>query len=115
MGIRLTNVCLNSCGRTEGDRSMRISERIRGTIRRISQEMDFYRSVLKHPRTPRVSRILLGAAIAYAVSPIDLIPDFIPVIGLLDDLLLLPVLIWLAFRLIPRDVVDECRNRQSPP
>jgi uncharacterized membrane protein YkvA (DUF1232 family) len=81
-------------------------------IKRFSQEIAFYRLVLKHPRTPRASRFLLGAAITYAVSPIDLIPDFIPVIGHLDDVIVLPVLIWLALRLIPKDVIAECRNRQ---
>ena len=69
--------------------------------------------MLKHPLTPRASRVFLGAAIAYAVSPIDLIPDFIPVIGLLDDVIVLPALIWLALRLIPRDVIADCRNRQK--
>jgi len=50
---------------------------------------------------------LLGGALAYAVSPIDLIPDFIPVIGHLDDLIVLPLLVWLAFRVIPRELVQE--------
>jgi uncharacterized membrane protein YkvA (DUF1232 family) len=75
-------------------------------------EIAFYRLVLKHPRTPRAARFLLAAAIAYAVSPIDLIPDFIPVLGHLDDVIILPVLIWLALRLIPKDVMIECRNQQ---
>lgn len=90
---------------------MRMSERLRRMLARVSQEMDFYKAVLKHPRTPRASRILLGAALAYAVSPIDLIPDFIPVVGYFDDLLVLPTLIWLAFRLVPNDVVKECREQ----
>lgn len=82
-------------------------------IKRFSQEIEFYRLVLKHPLTPRASRVFLAAAIAYAVSPIDLIPDFIPVIGHLDDLIVLPALIWLALRLIPKDVIADCRNRQK--
>jgi uncharacterized membrane protein YkvA (DUF1232 family) len=82
-------------------------------VKRLSQEIAFYRRVLKHPRTPRTSRILLGAAIAYAVSPIDLIPDFIPVIGHLDDAIILPLLIWLALRRIPADVIAECRSVQQ--
>jgi uncharacterized membrane protein YkvA (DUF1232 family) len=47
--------------------------------------------------------------VAYALSPIDLIPDFIPVLGYVDDVLLLPVLIWLAVRTLPAHVLDECR------
>ena len=76
-------------------------------------EVEFYRRVLRHPRTPKLSKILLGAAIAYAVSPIDLIPDFIPVVGHLDDLVILPLLIWIAVRLIPKSVIAECRQAKE--
>lgn len=92
---------------------MKVIERARAIVKRFSLEVEFYRQVLKHPRTPRAARFLLGAAIAYAVSPIDLIPDFIPAIGHLDDAIILPVLIWLALRLIPKDVLAECRARQA--
>jgi len=92
---------------------MKLVERARSLISRFSQEIRVYRLVLKHPRTPRLARVLLGAAVAYAVSPIDLIPDFIPVVGHLDDVIVLPVLIWLALRLIPTDVFVECRKRQN--
>ncbi len=57
--------------------------------------------VARDPRTPWYAKLLAGAIVAYALSPIDLIPDFIPVLGLLDDLLLLPAAIWLAVRLVP--------------
>lgn len=90
---------------------MNLTEHARGLIKRFSQEIEFYKFVLKHPRTPRTSKFFLGAAIAYAVSPIDLIPDFIPVIGHLDDLIVLPFLIWFAVRLIPKEVIAECRNQ----
>jgi len=62
-------------------------------------------------RTPWYAKLLAGAIVAYALSPIDLIPDFIPVLGLLDELLLLPGAIWLALRLIPPTVLDEARQR----
>lgn len=55
----------------------------------------------KNPETPWWVTLLCMAVVAYALSPIDLIPDFIPVLGLLDDLILLPVAIWLIIRLIP--------------
>lgn len=92
-------------------KEMKLVERGKKLVRRFREEIAFYRSLLKHPHTPWASRILLGAAIAYALSPIDIIPDFIPVIGFLDDLLILPALIWLAVRLIPRHVIEECRNQ----
>ncbi len=65
----------------------------------------------RHPRTPWGAKALSVFVVAYALSPIDLIPDFIPVIGYLDDALLLPALIWLAVRMLPRDVLDDCRDK----
>lgn len=85
-------------------------DRLRAVGKRIAAEISFYRRVLVHPDTPWLSRILLGAAIAYFVSPIDLLPDMIPVIGQLDDLIIVPGLIWLAFRLVPAQVIADCRK-----
>lgn len=64
----------------------------------------------KDPATPFLARIIIAFAIAYAVSPIDLIPDFIPFLGQLDDLLILPLLIVWALRLIPPEVAARCRR-----
>jgi len=66
---------------------------------------------LRHPRTPLAAKVVAAIVVAYAVSPIDLIPDFIPVLGLLDDLLLLPLGIALCLKLLPADVMEECRER----
>jgi len=63
----------------------------------------------RDPRTPWYAKLLVAAIVAYALSPIDLIPDFIPVLGQLDDLLLLPLGIALAIRLVPRTVLEEGR------
>lgn len=65
------------------------------------------------PRVPWLARLMLAVVAAYALSPIDLIPDFIPVIGYLDDLLLVPVGIWLAVRLVPGPVWRDCRARAA--
>ncbi len=65
----------------------------------------------RDPRTPWIARLLVAGIIAYALSPIDLIPDFVPVLGYLDDLILIPLGIALAIRLIPDDVLCECRAR----
>ena len=82
-------------------------------VQRIRRELAVWRAVAVHPRTPRAARWLLGAALAYLVSPIDLIPDAIPVLGQLDDLVIVPGLVALAVRLVPQDVVAECRGRVS--
>ena len=63
----------------------------------------------RDPRTPWYAKALAFAVAAYAFSPIDLIPDFIPVLGLLDDLILVPAGLWLAVRLIPAEVLAEHR------
>ena len=65
----------------------------------------------KHPATPWYAKALGLFVVAYALSPIDLIPDFIPVLGYVDDVLLLPVLIWLTVRLLPPKVLAECREQ----
>lgn len=64
-----------------------------------------------HPGTPWYAKALGLFVVGYALSPIDLIPDFIPVLGLLDDVILLPALIWLTVRLLPPDVRAECRAK----
>jgi uncharacterized membrane protein YkvA (DUF1232 family) len=63
----------------------------------------------RHPDTPWLARAICIFVVAYALSPIDLIPDFIPVVGYVDEVLLLPLLIWLAVRLLPATVVDASR------
>ena len=65
----------------------------------------------KHPRTPWYSKLVVVAIVAYVLSPIDLIPDFIPVLGLLDEIILLPLALALVVKLVPEDVMSECRAR----
>lgn len=67
----------------------------------------------RDPRVPWYAKALAVAIAAYALSPIDLIPDFIPVVGYLDDLILLPLGIWLAISLIPPEVMAECRTNAN--
>ncbi|MGH8785654.1 MAG: YkvA family protein [Cupriavidus necator] len=65
----------------------------------------------RHPDTPWAARLLGALVVAYAFSPIDLIPDFIPVLGYVDDVLLVPLGIWLTMRMVPAAVKTECRRR----
>lgn len=65
----------------------------------------------RHPQTPLHAKIFAVLVVAYAFSPIDLIPDFIPVLGLLDDAILLPIGIWLALKLVPAPVLAESRQQ----
>ncbi|MBL26313.1 MAG: hypothetical protein CMM50_02010 [Rhodospirillaceae bacterium] len=76
----------------------------------MGKELAVLRLLLTNHRVPRLSKWLLAAALAYAVSPIDLIPDFIPVLGQADDVLIVAGLCWLAYRLIPREVISACRR-----
>lgn len=66
---------------------------------------------LRHARTPRMAKFLLWLAIGYVLLPFDLIPDFIPVLGQLDDVLIVPGLVYLALKMIPQEVIGECRER----
>ncbi|MEJ5311229.1 MAG: YkvA family protein [Anaerolineae bacterium] len=65
----------------------------------------------RDPRTPWYARVFTAIVVGYAFSPIDLIPDFIPVLGYVDDLVLVPLGIWLALKLIPPEVMAESRSR----
>jgi uncharacterized membrane protein YkvA (DUF1232 family) len=65
----------------------------------------------KDPRTPWYAKALSAVIISYALSPIDLIPDFIPFLGYLDDLILIPAGITLLVRMIPKEVLEECREK----
>ncbi len=65
----------------------------------------------RDPRAPWTAKALCAVVVAYALSPIDLIPDFIPVLGYLDDVILLPALIWLVIRLMPEPVMRDARTR----
>lgn len=65
----------------------------------------------RDPRTPWYAKLLVAGIVAYAFSPIDLIPDFVPILGYLDDLILIPLDIALAIKLVPHPILTECRAR----
>lgn len=88
---------------------MPILERLRERISHLRDETYALYLAARHPRTPWYAKLFVAGVVAYAFSPIDLIPDFVPVLGFLDDLLLIPVGIAVAIQLIPQDVMAECR------
>ena len=88
---------------------MNLIESTRTWARRIKRDAVTLWVAKGHPRTPWVAKALGVFVVAYALSPIDLIPDFIPMLGYLDDVILLPALIYVTVRMIPPDVLAECR------
>lgn len=83
-------------------------ERLKQWLRRLRTRLVVLWLCSKHPRMPFAAKLIAVALVAYAVSPIDLIPDFIPVLGYLDDLLILPIGIWIVWRMIPPDLIAQC-------
>ena len=88
--------------------------RLKKLFLRFKRELQLYRNILADPRTPRLTKILLGSAVAYAVTPVDIIPDFIPVVGYLDDAIIVPALVYLALKTIPKPLLEEHRRALSP-
>ena len=79
----------------------------------IKREVKVYQRVLRDSRTPKTAKCLLGLAIGYLLLPFDIIPDFIPVIGHLDDLIVVPALVIIALKMIPKEVIADCRKMKD--
>jgi uncharacterized membrane protein YkvA (DUF1232 family) len=79
--------------------------------KRLKSEIHALYLAYKHPRTPWYAKAFAVLILGYAPSPIDLIPDFIPVVGYLDDLVIVPAGIALLMKMIPKDVLQECREK----
>jgi len=86
-------------------------DRLKKRARGLKAELYALYLAYRDPRVPLYARIFAAGVVAYAFSPIDLIPDFIPVFGYLDDLVLVPLGIVLARRMIPSPIMEECRIR----
>jgi uncharacterized membrane protein YkvA (DUF1232 family) len=84
--------------------------RLRGWAKELKRQLLALYLAARRPDTPWYAKAVAAAVVAYAFSPIDLIPDFIPILGLLDDVILVPLGVWLAIRLVPDAVLRECRE-----
>lgn len=89
----------------------KIIESLKRKIEQLNDEIYALWLAYKDPRTPRYAKVFAALVAGYALSPIDLIPDPIPVLGYLDDAILLPLGVILARRMIPDDVLSDCRDR----
>lgn len=90
---------------------MRLTERLRQWARGLKSSLLTLWFCSRHRDTPLAARVLGALVVAYAFSPIDLIPDFIPVLGFADDVLIVPAGIWLTLRMIPDTVKADCRRQ----
>ncbi len=88
-------------------------DRWRQAARHLRHEVRALTIAAQDPRTPRRAKVLAVCIVAYALSPIDLIPDVIPVLGYVDDLILLPLAVWVALRMIPPQVMDDARAQAA--
>ncbi|MBI5551378.1 MAG: DUF1232 domain-containing protein [Desulfobacterales bacterium] len=87
--------------------------KLKQRARRLKAETFALYLAVRDPRTPWYAKLLVAGIVAYAFSPIDLIPDFVPILGYLDDLILIPLGVTLAIKLVPHTVLTECRARAA--
>ena len=85
-------------------------EKLKILAKKLKAELSVYRRLQAHSQTPRFAKALLWLAIGYVLMPFDLIPDFLPVIGQLDELVIVPLLLYWALKLTPADIISQCRN-----
>jgi uncharacterized membrane protein YkvA (DUF1232 family) len=90
---------------------MKLLTKLKQRARHLKAETFALYLAARDPRTPWYAKLLVAGIVAYAFSPVDLIPDFVPVLGYLDDLILIPIGIALAIKLVPHQVLAECRAR----
>ena len=92
---------------------MKILEKMKTKVKILKKEITALYYAYQNPGLKLLPKIIIILTLAYALSPIDLIPDFIPVLGYLDDLIIIPALITLSIKLIPDEVMDEAREKAS--
>lgn len=85
-------------------------DQIKTLAKQFKQEFRLYKLLAKHPGTPWLAKLFFGLAVGYLLLPFDLIPDFIPVLGQLDDMIIIPLFIYMALKLTPESVIASCRE-----
>lgn len=85
-------------------------DRLKSVRRDLGSHLKVCTLVLKDPRTPKLPKILLWLALSYTILPFDIIPDSIPVVGHLDDMVIVPFLVLRAMRLTPQEIVSDCES-----
>lgn len=91
-------------------RGLRMIERMKEKARELKKQVFALYLVYKKKETPLIAKVFTVIVVAYALSPVDLIPDFIPVLGYLDDFILIPMGVAIALKLIPAEIMEECRK-----
>ena len=94
-----------------------VNRRLKQWARKLKNDVIAMNFAMRHPQTPLYAKVFAAIIVGYALSPIDLIPDFVPVLGYLDDVILLPLCIALAIKMIPSNVLEACREeaKNNPP
>ena len=82
---------------------------VKARAKRLRREMHALWLAARHPDTPWYAKLLVAGVLVYAVTPVDLVPDFIPILGIIDDIIFVPLALALAARFVPREVLEECR------
>ena len=91
---------------------MKLYEKLKQIAAQLKAEFEFYRRLQKHPQTPKLAKALLWLAVGYLLMPFDLIPDFLPIIGQLDELVIIPILLYWALKLTPLDIIAACKAEE---
>jgi uncharacterized membrane protein YkvA (DUF1232 family) len=88
-------------------------DKLKEKAEQITRNLSVLYIAYKRKDVPVMAKIIIMAAIVYALSPIDLIPDFIPVLGFLDDILILPALIYVSIKIIPKNILEACKKESE--
>lgn len=92
-------------------RDLSMIERMKEKTSELKKQVFTLYLTYKKKETPLIAKVFTAIVVAYALSPIDLIPDFIPVLGYLDDLILIPMGVTIALKLVPAEIMEECKKR----
>ncbi len=90
---------------------MKVLEKLKSLAEDFHRERKVYQLVLKDECTPKLGALFLGLGLFYLLMPLDLIPDWIPVLGYLDDVIIIPILVGAAIKIIPKEIIEDCRQK----